>query len=291
MNAAALSEPLDVRLMNFSANALLLLFVAMLLAALLVWAMRLPRFALTAITVQGEVSHHSAATLRASVLPKLSGNFITLDLAQARAVFESLPWVRKAVLRREFPNRLQVELQEHQAVAYWGAEPETRLLNAQGEVFEGHPGEAVRDDLPHLAGPQAQARPVLAMYQALQPVLQPLDLQIDQLDRLAHGGWRAQTDTGAVLELGHGELPEVTARLQRFADTLTQVAARHGRQPDALESADLRHRDGYALRLAGVTTHSTEPPAAAVKAGRSIKAIKAAKAVKPARSARPASTR
>jgi cell division protein FtsQ len=32
------------------------------------------------------------------------------------------------------------------------------------------------------------------------------------------------------------------------------VTSRYGRKPDALESADLRHVDGYAIRLRGVTT-------------------------------------
>ena len=36
--------------------------------------------------------------------------------------------------------------------------------------------------------------------------------------------------------------------------TLTQVASRYGRRPEALVSADLRHADGYAVRLRGVGT-------------------------------------
>jgi cell division protein FtsA len=41
--------------------------------------------------------------------------------------------------------------------------------------------------------------------------------------------------------------------VQRFVSTLTQVASQIRRRADALESADLRHGDGYALRLRGVT--------------------------------------
>jgi cell division protein FtsQ len=36
------------------------------------------------------------------------------------------------------------------------------------------------------------------------------------------------------------------------------VVARYGRQPNAIESADLRHENGYAIRLRGVTTTQTE---------------------------------
>ena len=42
--------------------------------------------------------------------------------------------------------------------------------------------------------------------------------------------------------------------MRRFVQTLTQVTAKYGRRVDALESADLRHNEGYALRLRGVST-------------------------------------
>ena len=66
------------------------------------------------------------------------------------------PW-GKAVVRREFPNRLQVVLQEHQAVAYWGSDSELRLINSYGEVFEANVGEVEAEMLPQLDGPEGQA--------------------------------------------------------------------------------------------------------------------------------------
>jgi cell division protein FtsQ len=61
-----------------------------------------------------------------------------------------------------------------------------------------------------------------------------------------------------VIELGRGAPEEITARTQRFVQTLTQVTSRHGRRPEALVSADLRHGDGYAVRLRGVGTTSAD---------------------------------
>ena len=81
-----------------------------------------------------------------------------------------------------------------------------------------------------------------------------MDLVLEQVELTGRGGWRARLDTGAALELGGGSMADVLARTQRFLKTLTQVTSRYGRKPDALETADLRHEDGYAIRLAGVTT-------------------------------------
>lgn len=250
----AVPAPMDVKLMNVAATALFALGLVLFAAAAGWWALRHPVFSIRGITVHGEVTHNSAPTLRANVAPQLAGNFFTLDLAAAQRAFEAAPWVRQAVVRREFPNRLRVLLQEHHAAALWGAEGDSRLLDEHGEVFEANTGDVEQDELPRLAGPDEQGAQVLAMYQALKPVFEGIDLSLQQLVLTPSGSWRAELDNGAQVELGHGATAEVTARAQRFAATLTQAASRYGRTPQALVAADLRYAEGYALRLRGVAT-------------------------------------
>ena len=249
-----LSLPMDVRLMNLTALALLGLFSLLVLGALAAWASGHPVFTIRAIAITGDITHNNAATLRANVAPRLSGTFFTMDLGQSRRAFEAVPWVRHAVVRREFPNRLRVSLQEHRAVAFWGPEGDSRLVNEFGEVFEANVGEVEQDGLPRLNGPDGQSGQALAMHQALQPLFGQLDATVEQLELSPRGSWRVRLDSGALVELGGGSQPEVLARTQRFLKTLTQVVSRYGRRVEALETADLRHEDGYALRLRGVTT-------------------------------------
>jgi cell division protein FtsQ len=249
-----LNLPVDVRLMNLMAFVMLLVFAALLVSALSLWIARQQSFSLHGIAVTGELSHNNAVTLRANVTPRLSGTFFSIDLERARLVFEALPWVRKAVVRREFPDRLRVTLQEHKTVAYWGVEGEPKLVNSFGEVFEANLGEVEQEALPRLHGPDGQAPQVWLMYQTLLPLFEEMEMTLDQLELTGHGGWRAHFEEGARVELGSGSVPEVLARTQRFLRTLTQVTSRFGRQSDALETADLRHEDGYALRLRGVST-------------------------------------
>jgi cell division protein FtsQ len=223
------------------------------------WAVRHPLFAISGISVQGEVTHNSAPTLRANVAPKLAGNFFTVNLESARQAFQSVPWVRQAIVRREFPNRLRVLLLEHRAVALWGGEGDSTLLNEFGEVFEANVGDVEPDELPRLAGPQGQSQQVLAMYHAVKPLFEPLDLALTELTLTPRGNWRAELDTGATIELGRGTPEEVTQRTHKFVQTITQVVSRYSRRPDALVSADLRHADGYAIRLRGVATTADVP--------------------------------
>lgn len=251
---ASVVVPLDVKLMHMAAS----LMVAGLVVGVLVgglWALvQLPAFALKGITVKGDVEHNNEVTLRANVVTKFTGNFFTADLTRVRSAFESVPWVRLASVQREFPNRLRVTLQEHQPVAYWGHDGEQRMVNSYGEVFEANVGDLDDDKMPRLSGPDSQSQQVLTMYLALQPAFRQLNLVLDSLALTDRGSWRAKLAQGGVIELGRGSVDDVMTRVQRLSRTLTQVTQKLGRKVSAIESADLRYDNGYALRVRGVST-------------------------------------
>lgn len=243
--------PLDVRLMNHVTLALALVFAAMSLSTALSWLAKQPVFSLKAIQIDNALAHNNAATLRANVAPKLIGNFFTLDLATTRSAFEAVPWVRHAVVRREFPDRLRVALQEHQAVAFWGTDSDARLVNSFGEVFEVNQGDVEAEDLPLLKGPNGQAALVVQGFTAVEPLFKKLDTTLSELELTQRGSWRALLEGGAVIEMGLGSPVDIQARVQRFVATVGQTESKFDRN---LESADLRYANGYAIKLRGVTT-------------------------------------
>ena len=183
---AALPPPLDVKLMNLTASVVFVAFVVLVLAAGTWWALRHPAFAIARIVVQGELVHNNAVTLRANVAPHLVGNFFTINLGAARAAFEQVPWVRNAQVRREFPRTLHVLLQEHHAVAHWGSEADTTLVNRSGEVFEAN-ADSDLDGLPRLSGPVGQSLQVLQMLELLGPVFAPMGMEIAALELSGRG--------------------------------------------------------------------------------------------------------
>jgi len=79
-------------------------------------------------------------------------------------------------------------------------------------------------------------------------------LDLGNLELTERGSWRAYLKQGAVIELGRGDVVEVTTRMQRVDQTLVAVAQKLGRNLKSLQSLDLRHDNGYAIRLQGVST-------------------------------------
>lgn len=220
------------------------------------WITQRPVFTLRAIQIEGDVGRSSVAAIRTHALPQLAGNFFSIDLGQASAAFETVPWVRRAVVRRVWPDRLAVRLEEHEAAAWWQLDDgQDKLVNRHGEVFEANPGDVEDENLPALRGPEGSAAALLAMHGRLQPLLAPLGLRVVTLAMSPRGSWRAGLEGGGEIEFGRGSDAEVLARAEAFAGSVGEVIGRY-RRP--LEYADLRHAGGYALRLQGIGTVAPE---------------------------------
>ena len=98
---------------------------------------------------------------------------------------------------------------------------------------------------------------MLQMWRALEPAAEKMGEDIERLDLSGRGSWRATFGSGAVVELGRGTEAEVVERFVRFAHSISQVTQTYN---SPLLSADLRHADGYAVKLRGVTTQTPGKP-------------------------------
>ena len=248
--------PADVRAMNATALVLAAVAALALLAAALNWAIRQPVFSIRAIRMEGEVTRNSAATLRANTAARLNGNFFTLDLGAARRAFEAVPWVRKAVVTRVWPNRLAVRVEEHRAAALWGSGSD-QLVNTQGEVFAVNLGDVEDEDLPTLQGPDGSSAAMLALWRRLEPQFAALNAHIAALTLSGRGSWSIELDSSTEIELGRGTETELVQRTEQFIATVGGVLARYERP---LLYADLRHHQGYAVRLKGISTVTDAGP-------------------------------
>ena len=121
-----------------------------------------------AMQVYGELRWVDREKLNAAVQPYLNSNFFSADLSGIKQTVESLPWVASASVRREWPNQLQITLNEHQPVARW---KDSALINDRGELFV--PAEIppqMAKALVQLQGPENTYQELFAIYQELQPL-------------------------------------------------------------------------------------------------------------------------
>ena len=70
-----------------------------------------------------------------------------------------MPWVRRAAVRREWPNKLVVVIDEHKPLGTWGEDG--KLISVEGDLFTANLAEAEEEgDLPEFAGRPASEREV-----------------------------------------------------------------------------------------------------------------------------------
>ncbi len=240
------------QLVNMVADFLMIFGVLGLAYASLLAAVRLPVFPLRQVVVITPLDQVNRTQVEYAVQHSIDGNFFTVNLDSMRASFEKLPWVRKASLRRRWPDGIEVELEEHVAVARWqSGESEMRLVNKQGEVFSATVGDS-RNGLPLFSGPEGTADQVLGRYREFSRLLIPYGRTPQALVLSARQAWQVRLDDGMQLELGREQNIQesdsgqvLRERLERFASTYSTVKAR---LPSAT-AIDMRYPNGFAVRL------------------------------------------
>jgi cell division protein FtsQ len=243
----------DIKMLNATANALLGLLALALLAAGLWWLAQRPMFTLKVIRIEGTeempLRHVSPSTVRITALPRIKGNFFTTNLDAVRIAFESVPWVRKANVRREWPNKLIVTLEEHEPLGTWGEDG--RLVSIKGDVFTANLAEAEEDgELPEFAGPEGSEKEVVARFQDLHEWFAPANLAPDSVQLSSRYAWTVKLNNGMTVELGREQSREtLKARVERLVGIYPQLVAR---LQDRIESVDMRYPNGLALKASGL---------------------------------------
>jgi cell division protein FtsQ len=259
----------DTRLLHASANGLLALLLAAVLGAGAWWLVQRPVFTLRAVSIEpaaGEALHHvSSPLLRNSAARRAAGNFFTIDLEDVRAGFETVPWVRRATVRRIWPNRLVVSIEEHRPLALWG---DGRLVNTYGELYSANLAEAEEDGpLPQFSGPAGSQQQVVTRWEELHRWLSPLGLRPAALHLSPRYAWTARLDDGTVLLLGRDQGLPIEERVRRWVTAYPRVKARLERRAEVV---DLRYPNGFAVRsvaaLAAGAPASRQPPEALIDA-------------------------
>lgn len=243
----------DVKMLNAISSALIALVLLALVASGLWWVAQRPMFTLHTIRIESSgdmpLEKVNALTVRATAVPRIHGNFFTADLTAVRAAFEAVPWVRKAMVRREWPDRLVVKIEEHKALGTWGEDG--KLLSQKGDVFTANLAEAEDDgDLLEFDGPPGSEKQVVARLALFRQWFAPIKLEPESLVLSNRYAWTVRLDNGMTVELGRDQgdavLKERVARLVAVYPQLLD------RLQGKIESVDLRYPNGMALKADGM---------------------------------------
>jgi cell division protein FtsQ len=199
----------------------------------LYWLLLPEHFPLTRVELKGALEKTTTVELE-SALPRAAGNFFAADLPAIRARLERLPWVRRVAVRRVWPGRLEISIEEHVALARWN---DDALVNTHGERFPGK----TQEPLPLFIGPAGSQAEVARRYASFGAIVAPLGTKIERVTLSPRHAWQLRLANGLHLALGRdADLAET--RLRRFVEVYP--GGKSGN-----EYVDLRYPNGFAVRV------------------------------------------
>jgi cell division protein FtsQ len=234
----------DARQMNIAAGVLVALAALAVLWSAGGWLVRQPWAAFREVVVAAPLERASAPHVEAVIRDELAGTFFTMDLARAGESLKKVAWVRTVSLRRQWPGRLEVTVEEHVPLARWN---DAALVNTDGETFVAD----WNGELPLFAGPEGRAAEVTLRWREWTEVLAPLALTLPAIRLSERGGWSLSAAGAAgrlQLELGRDE---PSTRLGRFVAAYGRTIGALARVGTKVGHVDLRYRNGFAARVPG----------------------------------------
>lgn len=189
------------------------------------------------VNLEGALSFITREEITAALAAEVATSLLAVDLAGVKQVLEALPWIRKAEVRRQWPDTLHITLEEEIPIARWGA---AQLLNQQGQVFQ--PATTLEQQaLPQLSGPNNSELKVMSQYQEFNQLLYPLGVRIRDLTLKPNGSYELTLTNGIEVKVGREDVLERLRRLVLF------LGSEQGRDLQNVQAIDLRYRSGLAV--------------------------------------------
>jgi cell division protein FtsQ len=211
------------------------------------WVKRHSLFNIKEVVVTGmrgqqDLVHQNPVFIKQAILRQLRGNLLTVELHRVQTAFAQAPWIRHVSVRRVWPNRLWVGLEEHQAVATMN---DDYLVNQQGEAYMAVADDASMD-LPILIGDRQDAPLMMQRYRELNQWLAPNKITVSRLFLSERRAWTAELSNKMTLEIGRDDLkPTANERVVQWAKTWATAQQATGTSNSL--RIDLRYPNGYAI--------------------------------------------
>lgn len=229
------------------ARVLLVVLVNLMLIAALVagvtytwrWLRRPDAFPFLHIQMSA-VRYSDQASLRQDVHRAALRGFFTIQTNQLKRRILQYPWVKTVQVRRIFPDRLVVNVQEYVPIAVWN---DKAVYTQSKDVIIPQAGQTDQLNVVRLYVPLASELPgALRFYQLAEQQLTPLGLHVNQVTQTPRNAWELGLAGGVRVMLGR---EQVGRRLARLVRTYSHIVEGRAAEVGAI---DLRYANGIAVQ-------------------------------------------
>lgn len=203
------------------------------------------------LRVESEGRSVSVAEIRARVAAVTHAGFFGVNLADVRAVVMQNPWVERVEVRRQFPDRLVLRVDERQPIASFGS---GQLLSSRGDLFPVA-AEYWPEGLPKLEGPESERVRVYNFWREAEQRFARYGLTVVAARMSVRGAYELELNNGCLLLFARQPRLDVLDRFLPALDVLNET------ERDRLAKVDLRYANGYVVVWRAPAETAPEPSA------------------------------
>ena len=190
------------------------------------------------VSVATELEHVNKDRVREVCANYVGDGFFSADLTGLERDLSAIAWVRNASVRRSWPNRIVINIEEQVPRFRWG---ETGLLNKYAESFDVKNAEAF-SSLPHLYGNKGREMRLARIYLDYSKAFREAGLVVEKLKEDERLNMQLQLKNGMEIALGS---ENVSQKLDQFLRSYKLFSPA---QRERILAVDLRHGNGIAIR-------------------------------------------
>ena len=204
-------------------------------------------FTIEKVTVSNGLTHVDRGIAERTAWRGIHGNYLTVDLSRIEEDLETLPGIYQAMVRRVWPNALELHLVETQAMARFQTLQNSTETSPDSYINLA-PTQALRAS-PVLRGPKTQRETLVDTFFSIMPLLQQAGLQPLELSVSKAGRWTLEVRSKDLLAQARFELllgrDGVVEKVDRFTRSFT-IALRE--KADLIGKVDMRYASGFAVQ-------------------------------------------
>ena len=215
------------------------LFTFALIIFALVWVARgIDDIPIKTVEVVTKLEKVDKEKIRKTTEKFIDQGFFTVHLGMFENELSEIPWVYKVNIKRQWPYKLTIYIEEQQPVFRWG---DSQLLNRYAMAFDEKSADTYVG-LPKLHGISGREEYLASLYAKYNQQFKQIGMEILAITEDARYDKVITLDNGIIINLGKDHVDEQLERcLQSFPSFNDEDRAK-------IASIDLRHSNGFAVR-------------------------------------------
>ena len=219
-------------------SSLVLLLLVVIVWRLTAWLGQSSTMPIKHVRIGAELNYVAHEDISQALSTVVKTGYFSMDTTEIVNELTAMEWVKKAHIRRVWPDTILLIVEEQRPAAIWN---KTALLNVDGEIFKPMFDRSTIQ-LPSLSGTDSLSPAVLSEQKKINQSIENLGLSVKKLSLAEHGSWSAELSNGIKIKAGYGLAEKKISKSLALLSSINDSLLEH------LDSVDLRYPNGVAVR-------------------------------------------